>query len=208
MPAFLLLDSGLPGPAVAVVAGIHGDEGSGPIAARELASAGPPRRGRLLVLAEANPAALAASSRAAPGGRDLNRLFPRTGSGPAEAAPAAGRDPEEARAEALLGVLLGEADLVLDLHEEGGAWDEADLPTLVLTEAAAELALELVEELRDLGMPFDFVRGAPEGSLAGELGGRGRAALVVEAPARLPLEERVRVHLAAVRGALGLLGMR
>jgi len=199
-PAWVLLDSGRPGPAVAVVGGLHGDEPSGAEAARALVGRGAPARGSLAVLAEANPAALAAGTRAAPGGSDMNRLFGER---------RLGQDggPEARRAAAILEAALG-ADLVLDLHEEGGAWGEADLPTLVLSPAAAGLALDLVEALRDSGMPFAFAGGAPAGSLAGELGRLGRRALVVEVPARLSGQDRVRMQLAVVEAALRLLGMR
>ena len=198
--AVVELDSGAPGPVVAVVAGMHGDEPSGPAAARALAAAGPPLRGRLLVLAEANPAAMAARARTAPGGRDLNRLFP----GAAGAGALAG---EEARAAWILAALEG-AGLVLDLHEEGGAWAEADLPTLVISPAAAGLALEMVDASRAGRFPLAFTGGPPKGSLVWALGERGAAAMAVEAPARLAEADRIALHLAVVEAALRLMGMR
>jgi predicted deacylase len=65
------------GPTLLVVAGIHGDESAGPQAARELARAHI-SHGRLVVIPEANRAAIAARRRMTPFGRhrDVNRNFP------------------------------------------------------------------------------------------------------------------------------------
>lgn len=197
-PAQTVLDSGRPGPRVLVVGGIHGDEPSGALAAAALAGGAAPARGRLTVLPQANPEALAAGQRSAPrpGARDLNRAFPGSGDG------------ADARRAAEVFALARDADLVLDLHEEGGAWAEADLATLVVAPAASAFAMELLEQLERAGAPFAFTGGAPAGSLVGELGRLGRRALVVEVPARLPRAERVRLHLLVAERALGLLGMR
>lgn len=198
----VLLDSGLPGKTLLVIGGSHGDEASGPQAAMLLEAGGAPKRGRLLVLAEANPAALALASRAGPDGLDLNRLYPgrpsAVGGGPGEAL--------RARAAAILGLAL-EADLVVDLHEEGRAWTEADLPTLVFSPPASALVLDLVEALATEGQPFAFTGGSPEGSLVAELGKRARPALTVEVPARLSLGERASLHLGVIAAIEGLLGM-
>ena len=70
-----------PGPVLLVVAGVHGDEVSGPIAARQLASGPLPARGSLVILPCASPEALAADQRWLPGWSDLNRAFPDAGSG-------------------------------------------------------------------------------------------------------------------------------
>jgi predicted deacylase len=184
------LDSGQPGPSVLVVGGIHGDEPSGAQAARLLAKGSKPKRGMLRVLPEANPEALASHQRSAASG-DLNRAFPA----------------ESPRAASLYALAQG-ADLVLDLHEAGAAWPEADVPTLVVTPAAASFALDLLEELNHRTPRFSFAGGAPAGSLAGALGAAERKALVVEVPARLPLTQRVSLHRRVIETALGLLGMR
>jgi predicted deacylase len=187
--AAFTLDSGLPGPRVVVVGGIHGDEPSGARAAQALAEGPRPLRGVLMVLPEANPGALAARTRTAPGQPDLNRTFP-----------------EGALAAPLFQIAL-QGDLVLDLHEEGGAWPEADRPTLVVAPAASAFALDLLEALPP-SEGFAFTGGAPAGSLVGELGRLGRRALVVEVPARLPLEARIALHRQVVEAALRLLGLR
>jgi predicted deacylase len=183
---------------VLIVGGIHGNEPSGALAAAILARDAVPRQGRIIVLANANPEALAANERSAPrpGSKDLNRVFPGTTEGV-----------DSQRAAAIF-ALAKDADLVLDLHEEGSAWLEADLPTLVVSPAAAAFALELLETLEARGCPFAFTGGAPAGSLVGELGTLGQKAMVVEVPARLSRDERVRMHLLVVEAALGLLHLR
>ncbi len=195
-----VLDSRRSGKVVLVIGGAHGDEPSGAQAARRLAAAPPPRNGLVLVLPEANPAALAAGTRSAPtpGGADLNRLYP---------GDKTARLPEEpARAAAIFALAL-KADLVIDLHEEGLAWAEADLPTIVFSPPAAALVMDLVQAASAAGRDFVFTGGAPAGSLVGELGRAGRKAILVEVPARLPLEERTRLHLAVIEACLVLLGM-
>jgi predicted deacylase len=204
LPAFaaplevVTLDSGRPGPIVLVVGGMHGNEPSGALAAAALAKDAVPRNGKLLVLPEANPEALKAGERSAPriGSHDLNRIFPGS------------EQDEETRRAAAIFALAQKADLVLDLHEEGSAWLEADLPTLVVSPATSAFTMDLLEALNRQGIRFAFTGGAPAGSLVGELGTLDRKALVVEVPARLPEAERVRMHRLVVEVALGLLGMR
>ncbi len=105
-------DSGTPGPTVLVTAGVHGDEPAGAYAAEQIRH-WPIRRGRLVVLPRANPAALKVGKRFIPGApktrRDLNRNFPRAG----QDEPARGE-----RARALWGLATALApDWVVDLHE-------------------------------------------------------------------------------------------
>lgn len=193
------LESEVLGPTLLVVAGIHGDEPSGVHAARALADRGPALRGRLLVLPEANPEALAAESRAAPGAGDLNRAFPGRRLG----------DPAERRAFALFRLVRNaRPDLVLDLHESDGTWTEGEGPFLVVPSLprAAELALAM------LGRPgmeeFSYTGGPPAGSLAAETARLlDIPALVVEIPDSVPPSRRVWLHRAAVEAAMAVLGM-
>ena len=179
------------GPRLLVVAGAHGDESSGTAAADILVSAEFPRRGSLALVPRASPGAVESGARNAPGEADFNRSYGRADGG---------------RAALILELALA-CDLVLDLHEAGFAWPEADFPTLVISPAAAFLAMDLIDALGERGLAFAFTGGAPPGSLVGELGDRGRAAIAVEVPSRLPPEERVALHLAVVDEAMGLLGM-
>jgi len=191
--AVLTRDSGRPGPRLLVVGGIHGDEPSGALAAKALAKGLVPKRGTLLLLPEANPEALAAGVRSQGSPAvDLNRTFPGT----------------DTSRPATIFALARSADLVLDLHEEGRAWTEADLPTLVLSPAASTFAMALLETLEARGIRFAFTGGAPAGSLVGELGNLGRMAMVVEVPARWSLQRRIRTHRLVVEAACAQLGMR
>ncbi len=105
-PTFL--DSGVDGPTVMVVGGVHGDEPAGFRAARQIAG-WTPVRGRLVVLPRANAPALEAGTRTADGGADLNRAF-----GDEDFAS----DP---LAHALWSVVEEIApDVLLDLHEGAG----------------------------------------------------------------------------------------
>jgi uncharacterized protein len=67
-----------PGPTALIQAGIHGDEIAGVHALEEMLEQERlrPQRGRLLVIPTMNRAAYRARERAAPGGLDLNRVFP------------------------------------------------------------------------------------------------------------------------------------
>ena len=196
-----VLDSGLPGPKVLVVGGMHGNEPSGALAAQALAEGRHPTCGALIVIPTANPRALADGERSAPHpdgspALDLNRAFPGRG------------ESFEARQAAVICAAAAGSDLVLDLHEEGSAWSEADLPTLVVSPAASAFALDLLEILNLRTPHFAFTGGAPAGSLVGFLGTAGQKALVVEVPARLPLRERLAMQERVIETALTLLGMR
>ena len=77
-PEVTVIDSGVKGPTVLIVAGIHGNETAGIAAAQRIAG-WQILRGRLVVIAEANRAAIAAQKRLIPGvdeqQADLNRNF-------------------------------------------------------------------------------------------------------------------------------------
>lgn len=81
---YYIIDSGKPGPVVMVVGGVHGDEIAGSTAAREISSWSV-RRGRLVVLPQANRQGVDRRTRTIPAAstqsvRDLNRDFPMTAS--------------------------------------------------------------------------------------------------------------------------------
>ncbi len=102
----------VPRPRVAVVAGIHGDELVGPHALVELAQELSPRelQGTVALVPSANPLAFAAGRRRAPeDDLDLNRTFPGKVEGSVT----------ERLASVLARVVVGGADLVIDLHSAG-----------------------------------------------------------------------------------------
>lgn len=197
----VLADSGRPGPRLALVAGVHGDEISGSVALRRLLAsyskdAGAPARGadfvgRILVIEAANAEAVALASRSGPSGIDLNRVFP----GDASA--------EGKRAAAIFGAVR-RADLVLDLHEEGLAWPELDMPTLVTNEAGAPLLLDIIDEL---GRVFSYTGGAPTGSLNAALEAVAVPDITIEVPMSYPLDRRLALVDLALSAAMHRLGL-
>jgi hypothetical protein len=211
----MILTGARPGPVLMVVAGVHGDEASGVMVARQLAAGPPPARGILILLPVASPEALAAGQRWLPGWSDLNRAFPGTagfgGQGSARSAYAVS-DPTYQRADEILALIAAvRPDLVLDLHESDQYWTEGDTPALVVPASAgsassAELALALLESPGMEG--FSFTGPPPVGSLVAAVDGLlGIPALLVEAPDAMVVDERIGVQLAVVRAAMLVLGM-
>lgn len=196
------LDGRESGPTLLIVAGIHGDESSGPEAAEFLAAGRPPARGTLVIVPAACLEALAVGQRWAPGWSDLNRAF--IASGPHET-----QDRTAARAAEILAFIEAERpDLLLDLHESDRNWSEGDAPALVvpLSTAANELALALLESPALAG--FSFTGPPPAGSLVAAVDGRlAIPALLVEVPDALDEADRVAVFLALVETAMDILGM-
>jgi len=104
--------SGRPGPVVVVMAGVHGDEPAGSLAARAM-NDWAIDRGTLLVLPRVNEPALRAGARFSPGTphTDLARCFPRR----------AGDEPQGPLAHALWRLLVRlHPDWLVDLHEGWG----------------------------------------------------------------------------------------
>ena len=117
-----VLEASRPGPTALIQAGIHGDEVAGVHALQELLEEGlRPDAGRLLVIPVMNPGAYRARERAAPGGLDLNRMFPG--------------DPTHTRYEPRLAAVfmdLVRAErpaLMATLHESKKRYDPAVVPS-------------------------------------------------------------------------------
>ncbi len=72
-----IIDSGRPGPVVMITGGVHGNETAGYKAANKYTGL-KIKKGKLLVLPEANKNAVEINRRTAEGGSDLNRSFPQT----------------------------------------------------------------------------------------------------------------------------------
>lgn len=197
-PAVEVIDSGRPGPAVLIVAGLHGDEPAGVEAARRIA-AWAPSAGRLVVVAEADLRAGGARARAAPGEADLNRAFP--GGSPLAAS---------------IWTLVREVGpaVVLDLHEADPARPLAaeSARTLIFTPipGAAALVLDALERLRDrLSEPFGYLSGAPPGSLNREVSERlNIPVFTVETASDRDLQTRIREQEEVVSAVLAVLGLQ
>lgn len=103
------------GPTVLVLAGNHGDEYEGQVAALRLLQALQPAEvsGRVIVIPVLSPAASKANTRNWPSGANFNRSFPGRPDGP----------PNEQLAHYLSTVLFPQADVVIDMHSGGRtAW--------------------------------------------------------------------------------------
>ncbi len=111
----VLTHSGVEGPRVLVLGGVHGNEPGGWLAAESVAE-WEPRAGSLLVLPRANLLATRAFERTFPDLGDLNRLYPGSDTNPL---------PMSRMAAAIVGVVREFAvDLVLDMHESWGFYLE------------------------------------------------------------------------------------
>lgn len=109
-----------PGPTLAVLAGIHGDEYEGPVAISDLLAALDPTdlAGTLIALPIANPPAFGAGTRTSPlDGLNLARCFPGRRDGSAS----------ERLARTLTEEVIAVADAMIDLHSGGVAYAMATL---------------------------------------------------------------------------------
>lgn len=99
------------GPTVLVLAGNHGDEYAGQLAAMRLLQELQPEqvRGRVIVIPVLSPMASKANTRTWPSGANFNRSFPGRPDGP----------PHEQLADYLTRVLFPMADVVIDMHSGG-----------------------------------------------------------------------------------------
>lgn len=101
-----IIESGVPGPVVMIVGGVHGNETAGYLAAEKLTKLSI-NKGTLLVLPRANKLADAAHTRTI-NGYDLNRKFPSTASGAASGT----------LAQAIFSVMKSyKIDWLMDMHE-------------------------------------------------------------------------------------------
>lgn len=116
-----------PGPAVAIFAGVHGNERAGVYALQQLLPALSITKGTLYV-AFANPPAIEANVRMV--NKNLNRCFYKDNKG---------TDPEDIRARELMAV-LDKCDALLDLHM---FYDEKDKPFVICEHNALDLAQKL-----------------------------------------------------------------
>ena len=208
--AYYVVEGNAPGPTVLVLAGQHGDEPAGPIAAERLLG-WRLCRGRLMVVPRANRAALAVGTRATPRARDpdLARNFPR----------ARGEAPRGALAAALWQLLeSARPDLILDYHEgfdfyrRGGK----SIGSTVLYSplpVAAELVPGILAAVNDTiavaSKRFDPIPKPIVGSIIDAAWRRlGIAGIVLETTkADQPLDLRVGQHLLMSEALLRALGM-
>ncbi len=202
-------------PRVLIAAGIHGDEPAGPHAVLALLESFPGKWPELSgvqieIVPLINPSGFDLRQRTNVHGVDLNRMF-------GAAAP-----PPEIR------LLMNDyrrrqIDLFIDLHED------VDTPGFYLYELApseeSAFGPQIISDLRKAGHPINdssviegmpassglilrttrhlprfFRKGAPQGLYLKKLG--ARRTLTFETPPRLPLEDRVNMHLLSLRTVL------
>lgn len=206
-------DSGVAGPKVLIVGGVHGDETAGAGAAEQIRH-WRVQRGSLLVIPRINVPALGVRRRNMPGVKtewaNLNRNFPRAG-----------------REEAPRGILATavwarlkewKPDWVIDLHEGFGVRSQtaqsvgssliptADAETRRL---AARMHTAINATIADPQKKFTLLRLPVDGSLARAAGAHlGAHAMILETTGRgQPLSLRVKQHQVMVRALLEGLGM-
>ena len=230
----LIRSTGVPGPALVVLGGVHGNEPAGWLAA-EAITKWEPRAGALAVLPHANTRAIAGFARLVDGEGDLNRQYP----GDSESSIATSRLAAEITA--LCATL--DAEVVLDLHESwaffvdretDGFVNRAQTGTAYLGQTltggagprghqiAGQIAAIVNEDIaneRELFIPRDgwaYRRNdaggqvQPRGRSSLALGGYvpGLTPVLVETGQRnQPLERRVVHQQAVVRATMDILGM-
>lgn len=195
------------GPAVFVIGGIHGDETAGAMAAARVATWAIDG-GTLFVLPQANPRALSAGSRCAPGSGDLNRVFPGAAQGTSCQQLAA----------AIYGIMEHyRPQWVVDLHEaqdfeetHPGALGQTiiysrNAPSVETVAAAMEAANRATAPFQS---PFLLLRGAVGGgTMHAAVNILGLDGFLVETCRKKPLEQRVQEHTRVVAALLEQLGM-
>jgi len=211
-PEIAVVESGTPGPTVLVIGGIHGNELAGVEAAKRIAE-WKILRGRLLIIAEANPDALKAQKRLIPGvdkdEADLNRNFHL---GPNGCQPIG-------HVAAQLWKIVSEQspDWLVDLHESVNfrKVDKQSVGNTVIvcpndqTVAVVEKLLDAVNNtIADDTKKYVMLQPPAKGSLARAAAETLKAhAMLIETTRREPLETRVSQHCLLVGRLLRELGM-
>jgi succinylglutamate desuccinylase len=120
-----------PGPTIAVLAGVHGNEMAGVIALQELLTSLNITKGRLFII-YANPPAIEANVRMI--NKNLNRCFYKGN---------IGKTPEDIRAREIMH-LLDQCDALLDLHM---FYDDNGLPFVICEDNALDIAQKFEVEI-------------------------------------------------------------
>jgi predicted deacylase len=192
-----------PGPTVALLGGIHGDEDEGVLAVQQVCAAleaEPLTAGTVRAVAVAHPAAYAADTRASPlDGLNLARCFPGSADGSAT---------ERLAHELTEGVIAG-SDLLIDLHSAGSAYA---MPSFVgYIEDGSPVAARSRRAAYAFGLPlvWEHVAPAPPGRTVSAALERGIACVYVEGSGggSLLADEQER-YVGGVLNVLADLGMR
>lgn len=200
-------DSGKPGPTVVVVGGMHGNEPAGFRAAQQLAGL-VPKKGRLIVIPQANKLAVEAGTRTGSHPGDLNRVFPKSKTG----------STGSVLAKSIWNLMLAvQPDYLFDLHEgydfhklnkESVGQSIIYYPVGDGATVAKAMQAAVNRGIANKNHRFSLLKYPVKGSLARAAGlVLGTRAMILETSRKQPLDTRVQQHVTMVRAALEKLGM-
>jgi predicted deacylase len=203
------IDSGVPGPSVAVAGNLHGDEVTGVVALQDLAAWLPTaiRRGRVWIFPSLNPRGLEKGSRAVPGDTDdPNRNFPGDPRGTPAAQHAHGvwkalesRGPEiviDVHADAVVAVPYALVDRVLT--GQAGLFEQCE----ALADASG------VTVVREYTAPQYHAFGLAQSFTGAWTNARGVPSVTLEiGPRRAVDPQAIETAVLALRGMLGHAGV-
>lgn len=207
---YWIVDSGVEGPTVMVVGGLHGDEPAVLLAGERLVEAvGDLARGRVILLPKANVPAITAKKRLV--GTDLNRAFPQD---PSDAF-------ESPLAEAIWQLVREyQPEWLIDLHDESSDLTGQTVTHHPAQQEAAWAARAMAEALtaqdsdgqaagQDSDAAFTPASGLAEGSLAHAAAEQlDVRALALETHRRFSLTQRAEWLISGTTYLLTYLGMR
>lgn len=201
-----LLDAGRPGPTLVFVAGTHGNEQAGYLAAEWMLDNLQVKTGRVAIVPQANAQAVSRQVRTSLDGTDLNRLFPGTTDG---------NDIETLAYQLVQEILALQPVAVIDMHEGRNLYgkDGSIGNSLVIGNTAGSFlaaldVLEVVNAKIEPLTPFTYDANAPEGSLNHHLSRVvGIDSFTIETPQIYDLPVRVHQQLLFVKAFMDYYGL-
>lgn len=199
-------DSGESGPCLLFVAGTHGDEQAGFLAAEQLMAEIRPTAGKILWIPRANFQADAIEERTGPDGEDLNRAYP---------GDERGSDLQKLAFEIMALIERERPVAVVDMHEginfHGQEGSIGNSLVLGETDAAFLNALTILDRVnaQNGDLPdFTYEFSAPAGSLNREVSTRlGIDAYTIETAQVMEMETRIEQQKRFVRALLDAYGL-
>ncbi len=202
-----VIESPVEGPTVMVIGGVHGDEPAGYKAADSIATWAIDR-GRLLVLPRANVPSIAVQERNAPGGPDLNRVFP----GSSES-----NNETHVLAAEIFKVMTDYQPMwVIDLHEaeyceyqfRGALGQTFIYPNEGSSnDIIKELLIAVNRSIYSERYGFMLLRGSARGSIIEAAQLLGSESVIIETCEQMELDDRIRYQRQSVSSLLYLLGI-
>lgn len=197
------LNSGKEGKTILFLAGTHGNEEAGYMAAERMLDTLKPLQGRIIIIPYANKRAIEAYTRTSPEGVDMNRSYP---------GDAQGNDIEQLCAQILSVIEQEKPVAVIDMHEGRNFYGvDGSIGNSIVAGLKAESYLLLPDILdyvnsRNDGLPdFTFDANAPQGSLNCEAHKLlGVDTYTIETTQKLDLEIRIRQQHTFVQGLMTL----